>query len=125
MRALEAVQAHHNCTPNQVYQPVDSSGDPYWKALVALHDESKLAKEFEKAYFTTPRPIYELYDLENDPAELHNLAGQRQFATVERELKVALQEKMILDYDYLPLPIAGRAPGRNGNGKVQAQTADE
>ena len=104
----------YNCTPNQVYQPVDSSGDPYWKALTALHDEGKLAKEFEQAYFTTPRPIYELYDLENDPAELHNLAGQREFAKIERELKIALQEKMILDYDYLPLPIAGEANARKG-----------
>lgn len=109
----------YNCTPHQIYQPVDSAGDGYWKRMVALHQEGKLAPEFERAYFTSPRPVYELYDLEKDPGELHNLAGQPEYGKVERELKVALQEKMILDYDYLPLPIAdkGQAPGRKGRGK--------
>ena len=71
-------------------------------------DSSELAPEFTRAYFTTPRPVFELYDLENDLGELNNLAGQREFAAIERELKAALQEKMILDYDYLPLPIADK-----------------
>ena len=96
----------YNCTPHQVYQPIDSSGEPYWKAIVALNKEGKLAPEFVRAYFFTPRPVFELYDLDNDPGELHNLAGMREFAKVERELNAALQEKMILDYDYLPLPSA-------------------
>jgi N-sulfoglucosamine sulfohydrolase len=70
-----------------------------------------LAPEFDRAYFTHPRPIYELYDLDRDPGELTNLAGDPKFKNVEQELKAALQEKMILDYDYLPLPLAdkGRA----------------
>src|SRR5205814_1860273 len=94
----------YNCTPHQVYQPVDSSSDRYWKAMAALHKNGKLSPEFDRAYFTTPRPVFELYDLKNDPGELNNLADKRDFAKVERELKAALQEKMILDYDYLPLP---------------------
>jgi arylsulfatase A-like enzyme len=105
----------YNCTPNQVYQPVDSSGDSYWKALVELHKNGKLAPEFDRAYFTAPRPIIELYDLENDPAELHNVAGEREFAKIERELKIALQEKMVLDYDYLPLPLGGGKRDRQGS----------
>ncbi len=36
---------------------------------------------------------------------MENLAGRPELATVERELKLALQEKMILDYDFLPLPL--------------------
>ena len=114
----------YNCTPNQIYAPVDSAGAAYWKSLVALHDEGKLAREFEHAYFTTPRPIYELYDLESDPAELNNLAGKQAYAKVERELKLALQEKMIVDYDYLPLPIAGRENGRKG-ARTRGQTESE
>jgi arylsulfatase A-like enzyme len=98
----------YNCTPHQVYQPVDSSGDRYWKAMAGLNKNGKLAPEFVRAYFTTPRPIFELYDLEHDPAELNNLAGKPDYAKVERELQAALQEKMILDYDYLPLPIADK-----------------
>jgi N-sulfoglucosamine sulfohydrolase len=98
----------YNCTPNMVYAPVDSGGDPYWKAMSKLHNEGKLEPKFERAYFTTPRPIYEMYDLEKDPGEMENVAGNPQYAKVERELKAALQDKMILDYDYLPLPLADK-----------------
>ena len=65
----------------------------------------RLAPEFVRAYFTTPRPIFELYDLDQDPGELVNLAGRPEVAEVERALKEALSEKMILDWDFLPLPV--------------------
>jgi len=52
--------------------------------------------------------IYELYDLEKDPGEMENVAGNPEYAKVDRELKAALQDKMILDYDYLPLPVADK-----------------
>ena len=104
----------YNCTPHQVYRPVDSSGDRYWKAMSGLNKEGKLAAEFVRAYFTTPRPVFELYDLEHDPAELNNLAGKSEYAKPERELKSALQEKMILEYDYLPLPIADKGERKKG-----------
>jgi hypothetical protein len=48
--------------------------------------------------------VYELYDLQTDPAELRNLSGQPEVANVEAELREALAEKMILDFDYLPIP---------------------
>jgi hypothetical protein len=73
-------------------------------------------------YFTTPRPVYELYDLEADPAELNNLSGKPEFAATERDLRAALAEKMILDWDYLPLPDlmegnSGESGGNKGKGK--------
>ncbi|MEJ7604716.1 MAG: sulfatase/phosphatase domain-containing protein [Bryobacteraceae bacterium] len=71
---------------------------------MAAHQSGVLKPEFEQAYFTQPRPVYELYDLEKDPAELNNLAGKPAHAAVEKELKEALYEKMVLDYDFLPLP---------------------
>jgi arylsulfatase A-like enzyme len=95
----------YNCTPQQIYAPVDSANDRSWKEIVAAHDAGTLAPVFERAYFTQPRPVIELFDLEKDPAELNNLGGRPEFAAVERELKIALQEKMILDYDFLPLPL--------------------
>jgi hypothetical protein len=65
----------------------------------------RLEPRFSRAYFAHARPVFELYDLQNDPVEMENLAGRPELRAVERELKLALQEKMILDYDYLPLPL--------------------
>ena len=50
----------------------------------------------------------ELYDLEKDPGELENLAGKPELAEVQRKLTLAMEEKMITDYDFLPLPTTGQ-----------------
>lgn len=94
-----------NYTPWMRYAPVDSAGDPGWRAVVAAHTAGKLAPEFERSFFTVPRPLVELYDLQTDPYERHNLAGRADAADAEKRLKLALQEKMIVDYDFLPLPL--------------------
>ena len=39
------------------------------------------------------------------PARVHNLAGQTAFSALEKKLKGVLQEWMILERDFLPLPI--------------------
>lgn len=94
----------YNCTPWIPYAPVDSAGGAAWNQIKAAHAAGKLAPGLSATYFTTPRPVYELYDLDADPAELTNLAGKSELAAVERELRLALAEKMIRDFDYLPLP---------------------
>jgi len=94
----------YNCTPWIPYAPVDSSGGAAWTEMKAAHADSKLAPGVSATYFTTPRPVYELYDLDADPSELNNLSGKPQLAATERALRLALAEKMILDFDYLPLP---------------------
>lgn len=96
----------YNCTPHQLYSPVDSANDAGWKEMVEAHASGKLPPAIDKAYFTSPRPVWELFDLDKDPGELNNLAGRPELAAIERELKLALQEKMILDYDFLPLPLS-------------------
>ncbi len=69
-------------------------------------------------YFTTPRRVYELYDLDADPSELNNLSGKPELAAVERSLRLALAEKMILDFDYLPLPdLMNGGAGNKAKGK--------
>ena len=95
----------YNCTPYQVYSPVDSANGPGWKQMMAAHEAGKLPPAIERAYFTHPRPVFELFDLERDPSELENLAGRPAQAKVERALKEALYERMIRDYDFLPLPL--------------------
>jgi Arylsulfatase A and related enzymes len=94
----------YNCTPNAPVAPIDSAGQPSWKEITAAHAAGTLEAKFVKAYFT-PRPTYELYDLEKDPAEMNNVAGDPTYAEIEEELKLALAEKMTLDWDFLPLPV--------------------
>jgi len=94
------------------YTPVDFAGDPFWKELRQMHADGKLSPEMAKLYFSPTRPMFELYDLEADPAEMKNLAGGRETAAVEKEFKGILQEWMLLQRDFLPLPVppGNRAP---------------
>lgn len=113
----------YNCTPWIPYAPVDSAGGAAWKQMQAANEDGKLPPEVKATYFTAPRPVYELYDLESDPSELKNISGVAEYTEVERELRTALAEKMILDFDYLPLPnlMEAEAPAKKpGNAKRKA-----
>lgn len=101
----------YNCTPWVPYSPVDSAGGAGWTQIKTAHQAGTLAAPLARTYFTTPRPVYELYDLTADPSELNNLSGKPELAAVERDLRLALTEKMILDFDYLPLPAIRSDPG--------------
>ena len=94
----------YNCTPHMRYSPVDSYTERSWLEMTDAHLIGRLEPKFDRVYFG-PRPVLELYDLKEDPAELENLAGKKELADVERKLLEALQEKMILDWDFLPLPL--------------------
>ncbi|MFB3826493.1 MAG: sulfatase [Bryobacteraceae bacterium] len=94
----------YNCTPQMKYSPVDSYTERSWLEMTDEHLWGRLEPKFDRAYFGA-RPVLELYDLEKDPAELENIAGRKDVAAVERKLVEALQEKMILDWDFLPLPL--------------------
>jgi hypothetical protein len=87
------------------YSPVDSYGERSWLEMTDEHYWGRLSPAMNRTYFGT-RPVLELYDIDADPAELSNLAGRPELASVERRLLEALQEKMILDWDFLPLPLA-------------------
>jgi arylsulfatase A-like enzyme len=97
----------YNCTPWIPYAPVDSAGGAAWRQIKAAKGEGKLSDGAIATYFTSPRPVYELYDLEGDPSELSNVSGRAELSGVERELRAALAAKMVLDFDYLPLPALG------------------
>ncbi len=96
----------YNCTPQMEYAPVDSAKDAGWQQMLTAHRERRLSPQHERAYFQRPRPVLELYDTESDPGELRNLTGRRAVREVERGLLTALQEKMIVDYDFLPPPMS-------------------
>ena len=112
----------YNCTPWLPYSPVDSSGGTAWKQMKEASSAGQLAAGVQATYFTSPRPVYELYDLQADPSELNNLSGRPEVAEVERELRVALAEKMIVDFDYLPLPaMLDGGPSGSASGGVSGR----
>jgi hypothetical protein len=112
----------YNCTPWIPYSPVDSAGGAAWTEMKAAQANGRLAPGLSATYFTTPRPVYELYDLESDPSELNNLSGKPELAAVESALRVAMAEKMILDFDYLPLPAMTAGETGKGGAKRAAAT---
>ena len=118
-------KAIYNCTPWVPYSPVDSAGGSAWKSIQELHGKGGLAAGLTSTYFTTPRPVYEFYDLEKDPAELNNLSGKPEVAEAERALRLEMAKKMIADFDYLPLPAipGGDQPAKKGKGKAKADAA--
>jgi N-sulfoglucosamine sulfohydrolase len=87
------------------YQPVDFAGDAMWKELQQMNREGKLSAEMARLYFSPTRPMFELFDLESDPSEFKNLIDSPEHAAIALELKAALQEWMILQRDYAPLPV--------------------
>lgn len=94
----------YNCTPHMEYAPVDSLNDPGWQEVIAAHKAGKLPPALDKAYFGK-RPVWELYDLQEDPSELRNIWGTPDLQKMVDEMLLYMQECMFRDYDYLPLPM--------------------
>ncbi len=91
---------------NLPYYPVDFAGQKFWKELIGLNEKGELPKIFSQTYiFTSERPMFELYDLKNDPNEFFNLSGKSEYEKIEHDLKTALQKWMIINRDVVPLPI--------------------
>ena len=71
--------------------PADVSRSRTFKAMQQLRDQGKL-KQSQMGCFIRPRPAEELYDVVNDPYELHNLSENPQYASTLRELRQALSD---------------------------------
>jgi arylsulfatase A-like enzyme len=69
--------------------PADAVRSPTFRAMRRLRDEGKLAPA-QSACFIGPRPAEELYDVDTDPHELINLAGDPRYAKVLIEMRRAL-----------------------------------
>lgn len=88
------------------YHPVDFASLPFWQDLKERNAKGLLKAPFDTLLFAPSRPMFQLYDLKTDPEELHNLSGNAAYAAIEKELKELLNEWMIVNEDYLPLPVS-------------------
>jgi arylsulfatase A-like enzyme len=71
--------------------PADVGRSLTFKAMQRLQAQGKLDKN-QMACFARPRPAEELYDVINDPHELHNLSDNPKYEHILRELRQALHD---------------------------------
>ena len=108
LRSVTSRRYHYvyNAIPEREYCPVDMDR-PWltaWKEVKETHEKGNLSELHERLYFKLPRPAFELYDLQEDPFQLNNLAGSKATTQIERELRIQLDRWMVRESDYLPLP---------------------
>jgi len=101
-----------NAAPHFPYRPSwDLEDSPTWQEYKRLGRAGKLSTPLQ-ALLNPTRPILELYDIQNDPNEFHNLATDPKHESVLEEHKNLLSEWMHETRDYLP-PARNR-PGEPG-----------
>lgn len=97
----------------------DIDGSPTWTEMLERKDDPAI-RPFFLAAGGAKRPEFELYDLQADPGEMHNLAGKPEVAEIQNQLKTRLQRWMqetgdpraLGDTDYWDrAPYYGERPG--------------
>jgi len=78
---------------------------PTTQVWYQMHQEGKLNDA--QSHFWEPKPAEELYDLENDPDEVNNLANSPEHQDVLKELRNALHHHLLSTRDagFLPEPM--------------------
>jgi hypothetical protein len=66
---------------------------PLMKRLLQLHEQGRL-DSIQELWFRKTKPTEELYDLKNDPFEIHNLAQQSGYKAVIERLSAELDRWM-------------------------------
>lgn len=94
-----------NYRPEQAYYlPVEYREKiPTMKELLRLHKEGKLNKDQEQ-WFRKTKDTEELYDCENDPHELNNLASNSNYATKIKELRNEMNRWLLAIGDQPNIP---------------------
>jgi N-sulfoglucosamine sulfohydrolase len=103
-----------NAMPQLPYRPTqDLENSPSWQSYVELARRGKLSL-VHRRLLDPSRPMLELYDLETDPDEFSNLAGDPKHAAVLEGLLGTLADWMHATRDYLPpaFPRRGLPAGR-------------
>jgi arylsulfatase A-like enzyme len=98
----------YNASPATPYRPIrDLQESPSWDAYYRLFRNGRLSPEHLRLLEPT-RPLFELYDLETDPNEFHNLVTAPARQDVLDLLKRRLSDWMHDTYDFLPPPMRQR-----------------
>ncbi|MEM1121610.1 MAG: sulfatase-like hydrolase/transferase [Bacteroidota bacterium] len=79
----------------------DIGESPSWRALLKRQQNNTLSSA-QRLIFQQPRPIYELYDLANDPEEFTNLAAHPDFAEQKKQLINRLGQWKRRTHDFSP-----------------------
>jgi arylsulfatase A-like enzyme len=104
-----------NALPHLPYRPIaDLRDSPAWASYLGAARRAQLSAVHMRLHQPV-RPVIELYDLEKDPNEFHNLAESPEHAKIREELKLRLSDWMHDTMDYLPpcFPRPGQPAGRN------------
>ncbi len=114
--------------------PADAVRSPTFREMLRLRDLGQLTLA-QRDCFLTDRPFEELYDLETDPYELHNIVGDPRYARVLEDLRDQLDAwKRRTDDVERPLspdefnretgePLPNRVRPRPSKADIQAQNA--
>lgn len=101
----------YNLLPGLGYVPMDFRDTEMYRDLARKAADGSLAEPFASLYFGDSRPMFELYDLEADPLEQHNLIDLPEYSEIQKELIMQLTYHMIDDRDFVTLPFP-KAYGR-------------
>ena len=96
MRAVRSAKYKliHNLMPERAYCQFNNYKEENYPVLAQLNVmnlKGELPPEQAK-FMAAEKSEFELYDLEKDPYEMHNLAGDPEYAEVEQELLSALND---------------------------------
>lgn len=72
-----------------------------WQTMLQLNGRNQLTPE-QQGCFLQPRPHWELYDLQHDPGEYRNLAGEPAWTRVMQNLQQELEVWTTQTADYVP-----------------------
>ncbi len=81
--------------------PADALNSPTFRRMLEMKDEGQL-NSYQLNVFIAPTPEEELYDLENDPFELYNLAADPAYAEILDRMRGVLQKYMDSTNDIIP-----------------------
>ncbi len=115
----------HNFRPEVAPMPtLDRLTSPAFQAIDSLHKMGGLAPRLKQWYFGAPRPVVELYDLEKDPGEWHNLAADPAYKQVVLDYQKILGDWMNQTHDFLPAP-RNSFPGYHYNDAYEPLNAEK